>query len=397
MKNSPAPLILLALFSLPLAAQRTRPIDVSVQGFQVRPYCPPALDDMASGACMPASSVPLLGALYPLSADFNLDPGSGYVGLGTTAPGERLHVVGNQFMAGDVLFHNNNDGIVFSSAAPLFQQPQPMITMFASGFANPDRMVLSHSSAFPDYGLEYQDAGDEFVFQRNPTTPVLTIDLADHYTRIHDLSGNTAISFDGPGHALSLTNSSAISVVRLDSTDEGSLTLGVGSFGMDLRALSSGGAFLRMNEVDGGPMLIAGMSGLTLHNSNGFVTISYNRQTGTKNAVVTTENHGRRLLYNEESTEVWFTDYGSGRLEGGTARIELDPIFLETVVVDEEHPIKVFVTLTAASMPVWVEKGADHFVVHEQLEGTSDATFDYRVVAKRRGLEDARLEPFEAD
>ena len=54
-------------------------------------------------------------------------------------------------------------------------------------------------------------------------------------------------------------------------------------------------------------------------------------------------------------------------------------------------------TLTAASMPIWVEKGADHFVVHEQLEGTSDATFDYRVVAKRRGLEDARLEPFEAD
>ena len=44
----------------------------------------------------------------------------------------------------------------------------------------------------------------------------------------------------------------------------------------------------------------------------------------TKNAVVGTTS-GARALYTEESSEVWFTDYGFGRLEHGRARILIDP------------------------------------------------------------------------
>ena len=45
---------------------------------------------------------------------------------------------------------------------------------------------------------------------------------------------------------------------------------------------------------------------------------------GSKNAVVATTT-GARALYTEESSEVWFTDYGFGRLDHGRVRILLDP------------------------------------------------------------------------
>ena len=47
---------------------------------------------------------------------------------------------------------------------------------------------------------------------------------------------------------------------------------------------------------------------------------------GSQKAVVATDD-GARSLYSEESTEVWFTDYGFGQLVGGTAVIVLDPSF----------------------------------------------------------------------
>ena len=122
----------------------------------------------------------------------------------------------------------------------------------------------------------------------------------------------------------------------------------------------------------------------------GGVTISYNRVTGAKNAVVETEHHGRRTLYCQESTGVWFEDFGRGQVQDGLGRVELDAIFLETVTIDDEHPLQVTVTPTSPLGALWVDKGRDHFTVHAEGAGT----FDWRVVAKRRGLEDARLEPY---
>lgn len=55
--------------------------------------CAATVADQAGGACLTASSVPELGALFPLSSDLFVDPG-GRVGIGTLAPGERLSVQG---------------------------------------------------------------------------------------------------------------------------------------------------------------------------------------------------------------------------------------------------------------------------------------------------------------
>ncbi|MGC9314642.1 MAG: beta strand repeat-containing protein [bacterium] len=113
---------------------------------------------------------------------------------------------------------------------------------------------------------------------------------------------------------------------------------------------------------------------------------------GSKSAMVETESYGTRALYCEEATEIWFTDYGSGKLIDGRCRIEIDPIFLQTVTIDPNNPMKVFVQLTdECPNQVYVKKGQNSFEVIEQDGGNSNATFDYRLIAKRKGYETRRL------
>jgi hypothetical protein len=112
---------------------------------------------------------------------------------------------------------------------------------------------------------------------------------------------------------------------------------------------------------------------------------------GTKPAIVPT-SQGHRLLYSQESPEVWFEDFGEGRLVGGKAHIKLDPLFLETVTIDDRNPQKVFIQLNDDCKGVYVQRQATGFEVKELQAGTSNASFTYRVVAKRKGYETARLE-----
>lgn len=114
---------------------------------------------------------------------------------------------------------------------------------------------------------------------------------------------------------------------------------------------------------------------------------------GEKNAVVPTASFGERKVYCQESTEVWFEHIGSAKLVNGPATIELDPIFLETVTIDDTHPMRVFITPTSDIDRYFVTKGRDSFTVVSKTNRIG--TFDYRVVAKRRGWENAFMEPME--
>ena len=113
--------------------------------------------------------------------------------------------------------------------------------------------------------------------------------------------------------------------------------------------------------------------------------------TGTKSAIVPT-SQGNRTLYSQESPEVWFEDVGEGQLVGGLARIELDPLFLETVTINDQHPMKVFIQLNDDCNGVYVKRLTTGFQVIELGNGASRAHFTYRVMAKRKGFEKARLE-----
>jgi hypothetical protein len=111
---------------------------------------------------------------------------------------------------------------------------------------------------------------------------------------------------------------------------------------------------------------------------------------GTKNAVVGTTT-GARDLYTEESTEVWFTDYGFGRVQYGRARILLDPGFAQTVNVEE--PYQVFVQAYGDADLYVRERTPLGFEVVFRGGNDRNAEFGYRVVARRRGYEARRLEP----
>lgn len=109
---------------------------------------------------------------------------------------------------------------------------------------------------------------------------------------------------------------------------------------------------------------------------------------GLKSAVVAASD-GARLLYTEESTEVWFTDYGSGTLQDGKATVTIDTTFAETVNLDE--PYHVFVEPYGPAALYVADRTPTSFVVRAQ-EGDPDVEFSYRLVAKRLGYEKHRLE-----
>jgi len=96
-------------------------------------------------------------------------------------------------------------------------------------------------------------------------------------------------------------------------------------------------------------------------------------------------------IYAMESAENWLEDAGSGQLSSGSVRIELDPAFAQTVNAGVEY--HVFLTPNGDSKGLYVsQKTATSFEVHEQGGGTSSIAFDYRIMAKRKGYENVRLE-----
>jgi hypothetical protein len=113
---------------------------------------------------------------------------------------------------------------------------------------------------------------------------------------------------------------------------------------------------------------------------------------GVKNAVVTIGPDDNRLVYCEEATEVWFSDYGSEILVNGKCEVKLDPLFLRTITIDDEHPMKVFIQMNGECKGVFVKKFSDRFEVIENGDGNSNSSFDYRIIAKRKDYEDVRLE-----
>ncbi|MCW5898727.1 MAG: hypothetical protein KIT10_05600 [Flavobacteriales bacterium] len=85
-----------------------------------------------------------------------------------------------------------------------------------------------------------------------------------------------------------------------------------------------------------------------------------------------------------EAPDALFQDHGMGQLVNGRARISFDPIYSKNILVDSEHPIKVFVQLEGECNGVYVtNKSAQGFEVVELMNGASNAPFAWSVVAQR--------------
>jgi len=101
------------------------------------------------------------------------------------------------------------------------------------------------------------------------------------------------------------------------------------------------------------------------------------------------ENH-KVASYSVQSSENWIEDFGSGQLTSGHASITVDPAFAETVNTGVEY--HVFLTANGDCKGLYISsKGSGSFEVAEFNGGTSSVSFDYRIVAKRKGYESVRL------
>ena len=82
---------------------------------------------------------------------------------------------------------------------------------------------------------------------------------------------------------------------------------------------------------------------------------------------------------------------GSGALVNGSAQVALEPTFAATVNTGADY--RVFPVPNADCKGLYIaEKTATGFTVRELGGGTSNIAFDYRIVARRKGYENVRLE-----
>ena len=100
---------------------------------------------------------------------------------------------------------------------------------------------------------------------------------------------------------------------------------------------------------------------------------------------------GDKVLFAPECPEPYFEDFGHGKLVNGHCHIELDPLFLDCIKTDANHPMKVFVQLNDDCNGVYVKVGTTGFDVYELQNGRSNASFTYRVVANRKDTDYLRF------
>lgn len=110
---------------------------------------------------------------------------------------------------------------------------------------------------------------------------------------------------------------------------------------------------------------------------------------GTKSAIVQTSD-GLRLMYAYEMAENWFGDIGHAATDDSCeCRIDMDPLFLQTVNTDD-HGYMVVVSGESAG-GFWVaDKQPESFTV---VSDVPNAQFSYEIKARRKGFEEERMKP----
>ncbi len=112
--------------------------------------------------------------------------------------------------------------------------------------------------------------------------------------------------------------------------------------------------------------------------------------TGAVSTYVLDEQGDARTLHCPETPEVLFEDVGSNRLVNGYCRVNIDPLLQRGIVIDEQNPLRVFVTPTDEVVTLAVRKGDTYFEVLGPAG--SNVAFDWRLVANRSGFQNMRFE-----
>ena len=112
------------------------------------------------------------------------------------------------FADGDVKIENNlelNGDLIFGNSGQGY--------MFTSGSSNSDKMILGHSEQHPNWGLQYKDVGDEFVFLSGGSekvkisltgSPVLKVTGNSEITGNLTIEGEVNTSYGGAANMVAI-------------------------------------------------------------------------------------------------------------------------------------------------------------------------------------------------
>lgn len=118
--------------------------------------------------------------------------------------------------------------------------------------------------------------------------------------------------------------------------------------------------------------------------------------TGSKSAAVSVDGNRMVRLYALEAADNWFEDAGSGKLSNGVAVVRFESAFSQTINPSVEYHI--FLTPKGDCEGIYVNhESPEGFEVHELRGGRSNIAFDYRIMARRRGFENVRMQDVTQD